>query len=65
MKEYAVDVAFDFYDTIFIKANSKEEAKSKVANEYGLSDKYKVITGTKRLDFDNIEVMSVGDVVNG
>lgn len=64
MKEYAVDVAFDFYDTIFIKANSPEEAKSKVANEYGLGDKYKVITGTKQLDFDNIEVMSVGDVLN-
>ena len=64
MNEYAIDVAFDYYDTIFIKANSEEEAKSKVVSEYGLDEKFRVIAHGKEVKFDNIEIMAVGDVLN-
>jgi hypothetical protein len=64
MNEYAVDVAFDYYDTIFVKADSEDEARDKIMNEFQFSEKYKVLAHGKEVDFDNIEFMAVGEVHN-
>ena len=63
MKEYAVDVAFDYYATIFVKADSEEQAREKVMNEFSFSEHYQVLARGKQVDFENIEFMGVGEVV--
>lgn len=64
MKEYAVEVELSYFDTVFIEAESKSEAISKVMDNYPFSDNYKVIAFGKEEDFANVEFAGIGEVEN-
>jgi hypothetical protein len=65
MREYAVEVELAYYATIFVEANSPEEAEQIVMESDKFLPNYKVLAYGKEREFGNVEFMGVGDVVNG
>lgn len=64
MKEYAVDLELSYYPTVFVKANSPDEARDLVMEKMEFMEGYKVLVYGKIKEFENVEFMGVGDVIS-
>lgn len=64
MKEYAVEVELSYFDTVFVEAESKSEAITKVMDTHPFGDNYKVLAFGKEEEFANVEFVGIGEVEN-